>query len=102
MDVISGDIERVLHRSRIGRASAVSRDGHCFGERRFVMGTFPERVVISGIGQTVAVAAGVADHVLVNRAFNEGSGHRFGQPQNRCDEAKTPGTAPTTLVATYG
>jgi acetyl-CoA acetyltransferase len=31
----------------------------------------------------VAVAAGVADHVLVYRAFNERSGHRFGQPQNR-------------------
>lgn len=31
----------------------------------------------------VAVAAGVADHVLVYRAFNERSGHRFGQPGSR-------------------
>jgi acetyl-CoA acetyltransferase len=35
----------------------------------------------------VAVAAGVADHVLVYRAFNERSGHRFGQPQGRAPSA---------------
>jgi acetyl-CoA acetyltransferase len=29
----------------------------------------------------VAVASGIADHVLVYRAFNERSGRRFGQPQ---------------------
>jgi acetyl-CoA acetyltransferase len=30
-----------------------------------------------------AVASGICDHVLVYRAFNERSGHRFGQPTGR-------------------